>query len=145
MFATLRLYQQHQNGVLCMKGMYLQDTIRASTKVEKIFFCGKSIEFPLEPLRYYNFLPNDWSEFKLGRKTHGLRLNLTGLCCFKSQWCTSRGVYMLAMLRLYQRCQNGVLCMEGISLQLSSLGFEPMTYINIIIFCPMTGSSLNLT
>ena len=145
MFATLRLYQQHQNGVLCMKGMYMQDTIRASTKVEKIFFGGKSVEFPLEPLRYYNFLPNDWSEFKLGRKTHGLRLNLTGLCCFKSQWCTSRGVYMLAMLRLYQRCQNGVLCMEGISLQLSSLGFEPMTYINIIIFCPMTGSSLNLT
>ena len=29
-------------------------------------------------LRYYNFLPNDWSEFKLGRKTHGLSLNLTG-------------------------------------------------------------------
>ena len=31
-----------------------------------------------EWLRYYNFLPNDWSEFKLGRKTHGLSLNLTG-------------------------------------------------------------------
>ena len=69
--------------------------------------------------KYYNFLPNDWIEFKLDIKTHGLSLNLTGWCCCKSQRCTSRGVYMLATLRLYQRRQNGVLCTEGISLQVA--------------------------
>ena len=69
--------------------------------------------------KYSNFLPNDWGEFKLGRQTHGLSLNLTGWYYFKSQRCTSRGVYMLATLRLYQRRQNGVLCTEGISLQVA--------------------------
>ena len=103
----------------CTEGISLQVAIRAWTKVEKISLGGKSVEFPLEPLRYYNFLPNDWSEFKLDRKTHGLSFNLTGWCCFKSQRCTSRGVYMLATLRLYQRRQNGVLCTEGISLQVA--------------------------
>ena len=31
-----------------------------------------------EWLWYYDFLPNDWNEFKLDSKTHGLGLNLSG-------------------------------------------------------------------
>ena len=82
--------------------------------------------------KYYNYLPNDWSEFKLDRPTHGLSLNLTGWCYFKSQRHNSQGVYMLVMLQLYQWCQNGVLCTESISLQVPFLGFEPMTYTNTV-------------
>ena len=124
-------------------------------------FCEKVLSFHrlLSPrLQYYNFLPNDLSEFKLDRKTHGLSLNLTDWCYFKSQRCTSRGVYMLATLRLYQRRQNGVLCTEGISLQVAirawtkvekiSLGgksvefpLEPLRYYN---FLPNDWSELKL-
>ena len=109
--SDLRMGFYARRGFLCK-------SLSAKVSREKIFL-AKSVEFRLEPLRYYNFLPNNWSEFKLSRKTHGLSLNLTGWCCFKSQRCTSRGVYMLATLRLYQRRQNGVLCTEGISLQVA--------------------------
>ena len=99
-------------------------TVLAMSKLRPIhkenFFTSSFFGIQTHDLyKYYNFLPNDWGEFKLDRQTHRLSLNLTGWCYFKSQRCTSRGVYMLATLRLYWRRQNGVLCTEGISLQVA--------------------------